>query len=262
MDKLCKHCQKPFTHKRRKDAQYCSKACVYKAYNDKRPRKTAKSYFKAKELKSKHIPPQSLEVIYGTLMGDACLVLQTDSFHRISLCHSEKQKDYIEFKKKSIGDIFMQTTSNESITRYGGRQYHYHSISHKELTNIYGMIYINKIKTVTRKFLNVLTPTSLLFWYMDDGSMNKGSGYAIILHTCSFALPEVKIIKRWMWQKFGITAKISIVQGGYFPERKYYSLRFVREDTLRFLSVISTSPLFAEAIKALPYKFYPYYSCN
>ena len=165
MFKICPICKNKFEAKRR-DSTFCSRKCLYKDYNDKRPRKTDKSYIKANHLRGKHIPQNQLEIIYGTLIGDGSLILQTNNFHRLSFCHSEKQLEYLKYKKKLLDSIFIQTKCNKYINK-NNIQYHSHSISHKDLTNIFGLSHRNKKKYITRKFLNLLTPTSLLFWYMN-----------------------------------------------------------------------------------------------
>ena len=257
MKKKCEQCGKEFEAKRA-DKRFCSRDCVYKAYNDKRPRKTNKSYIKANILKSQHIPDEQLEIIYGCLLGDGSLVLQTDNFHRLSLCHSDKQEDYIEFKRNILNSIFMQLQCNEYLKKDGHTQFHCHSVSHKELTNLYGLLYINKTKRVTRRFLNLLTPTSLLFWFLDDGSNIKSSGHSAIICTDSFTLSEIRAIKIWFWQKYQIESKISEAKGS-FNDNIYYRIRFTKENTIKLFNVISTSPFFNQIPSNIKYKFFPYF---
>ena len=111
---------------------------------------------------------------------------------------------------------------------------------------------------ITRKFLNLLTPTSLLFWYIDDGSMIKGSGNAIVLCTDFFSLSENKAIKIWLWQKFRVDSKLMQVKGGY-SDKIYIRIRMNKENTIRFLHVLSSSIYFKDLLKIMSYKFYPYY---
>jgi len=254
--KTCPVCKKQFESLRR-DKTFCSRECVYKQYNDNRPRKTLKSYIKADLLREKHIPQNQLEVIYGTIMGDGCLILQTNNFHRLSLCHNEKQLEYLKLKRNILDSIFLNNTCSNSKTSFGGIQYHAHSVSHKDLTNIYGIFY-RKNKLITRKTLELITPTSLLFWYLDDGSMIKGSGNAIILCTDSFTLSENQTIKKWFWQKYQLNCNIMSVKGG-FSDKNYYRIRFNQENTIRFLNIISKTEFFQRALQTLPYKFLPYY---
>jgi hypothetical protein len=59
-------------------------------------------------------------------------------------------------------------------------------------------LYSNNIKTITRAYLDKLTPRSLAFWFMDDGN-NRG-----ILATNSFSYSECVLIKEWIKSKFNI----------------------------------------------------------
>ena len=257
MLKKCVQCGDNF-EAARKDKVFCHRKCIYKAYNDLRPRKTHKSYIKANELKNKHLSEEDLSIIYGCLLGDASLVLQTDNFHRMSLCHSHSQEEYIEFKRKILNSIFMQEKCNIYTSKDGHIQHHCHSISHKDLTNIYGLLYRNKTKCVTRRFLNLINPTSLLFWFLDDGSNIKSSGHSAIICTDSFTLSEIRAIKIWFWQKFRIESKISESRGS-FNNNVYYRIRFTKENTIKLFNLISTSPFFNKIPSNIKYKFYPYF---
>lgn len=253
--KTCKQCGIDFPAKR-KDKEFCSKTCVYKHYNDLRPRKTSKSYIKADEKKKVHIPGSQMNIIRGCLMGDASLILQTDGHYRMSLCHCEAQRDYIEFKREFLSSIFMQSECNRYDYK-GHVQFHCHSISHKDLTNLYGEVYRNKKKLVTRKFLNTLTIDSLLFWFLDDGSNIKASGHAAIFCTDSFSLSEVKAIKIWLWQKFRIQSNISESRGS-FNDHVYHRIRLNKAETIKLFNLLSTSDVFNVLPESMMYKFKPY----
>lgn len=256
--KICSVCKTEFKVTR-SDKKFCSKTCVYKQYNDTRPRKTRKSYIKADLLREKHIPQNQLEIIYGTLLGDGCLILQTNNFHRLSLCHCEKQYNYLKMKRDILNSIFLDNTCPSFKTSLGSIQYHAHSVSHKDLTNVYGIFYRDRRKLISRKVLELITPTSLLFWFLDDGSMIKGSGNAIILCTDSFTLAENKSIKKWFWQKYQLNCNIMPVRGGY-SDKTYYRIRFNKENTIRFLNILSKTEFFQRALQTMPYKFLPYYN--
>lgn len=253
MEKICLKCEKSFIPIYT-NAKFCSRNCIDQYRNDLKPRKTLKSYRKANIAKQQHINKELIEVIMGTLLGDACLILQTDNFHRLSLCHSDKQKEYIDFKRNLLNSIFLQQLCNKYIRKDGKVQWHCHSISHSDLTNLYGLFYRNKKKFITRKLLNLLTPSSLLFWYLDDGSMIKASGNSIVFCTDSFSLSEVKAIKIWLWQKHRIESFILPVKGS-FGDRQYFRLRLRQTETIKFLDLISTSKYYNLIPQCMIYKF-------
>lgn len=243
----CKYCNKDFNQSR-KNKVFCSRSCKYSYRNDRKPRISNKSYKRANHLKSLPIPPLQKEVILGTLMGDGCLYQQT-SFHRLSLCHCEKQFDYIEWKRKILSSVF--TTNHCSQYK---KQYHCHSISHPQLTEIYGQLYLLKKKHISRKYLNQLTPTSLLFWYLDDGSVMKSSSNAIVFCTDSFSLSENKAVQKWLWQKFRIDSKLMQVKGSFLPDKTYWRIRLNKENSQDFIRLLSSSPLFESVPECMRYK--------
>ena len=157
-----------------------------------------------------------------------------------------------------LGSIFISESLSNSVNSFNNKQYHAHSIFHKDLTNIYGLFYRNKKKIVTRKLLNMLTPTSMLFWYLDDGTMMKASGNSIVLCTDSFSISENKAIKIWLWQKYRISVNIMPVKGS-FGDSVYYRIRFNKENTIKFLNLISSSEYFQRAKEVMGYKFSPYF---
>lgn len=259
----CAQCGKEFIPSR-KDAECCSKKCTAKRVHDRMPRKTNKSYIKAEELRNKHIPQDQLEVIYGCIIGDGFLSLQTNNFHRLSLCHSIHQLDYLVYKMKKINSIFMQDEPNKYVREqyqingndvFNKTQYHAHSISHNDLTNIYGLFYRNKQRIVTMSTLDILTLNSFLIWYLDDGFVaykNRSAG----LCTNRYSLPDVKTIQQWLWQKYGLTSKIRENNKIYNDIRKtYYILRFPVEDTKKLFSLFSTCSVFNELPECMAYKF-------
>ena len=239
---------------KRKDKVFCSKKCVWDNSNNNRPRLTNKSYKLANLAKNIPLTSTEKEIIYGTLMGDGCLILQTDNFHRLSLCHCKRQLEYILFKKKCLNNIFLNQECKPYTRKDGKVQFNAHSISHKDLTNIYGLFYRSKKKFISRKLLNLLTPTSLIFWYLDDGSLMKASGNAAIFCTDSFTLSEVKAIKIWFWQKFRVETNIMTVSGG-FSDKQYYRLRLNQENTNKLFSIMMTSPHFNQIPQSMKYKF-------
>jgi len=263
----CRYCKTTF-QPRRTDSNYCSRLCQYKTYNDTKPRKTKKSYKKADMLRKQHIPQEQLEIIYGTLLGDASLILQTNNFHRLSLCHCEKQLSYLLYKSNLLDSIFIAESPSKYIVQprwfndhFISRsliQYHIHSISHKDLTSIYGLFHRNKHKTVTMKCLKLLTPTSILFWYLDDGNFNQGN-WSGKISTLSFQLSEHKAIKKWFWQQYRIETRIGKVKKPYKNQTKiYYEIRINRNNTKKLIELMSMSKFFKNVPQEMRYKFGPY----
>lgn len=252
--KICIICKKEFIPKR-ETTETCSRNCIYVAYNNKRQRKTTKRYHENVERKQQMLSQEQLDIIYGAILGDGYLYRQTDGFHRLSLCHSEKQLDYLKFKMNKLSFIFRQLQPNKVLIPkklYNGReikehnQYHAHSISHPSLTKIYNLCYRNKKQYINRKFLNLMNSTSLLFWYLDDGYIDKKHRNASLC-TNSFTLSEVKTVKKWLSQKFKIFPKIRM-------SSNYPILSFSVLETRKLFDLLGQSPIFNELPECMLYK--------
>ncbi len=253
-EKKCIICDNIFTPKR-ESTNLCSRKCIDISYNNKRPRKTDKRYHETLAIKKKSLNKEQLEIIYGSILGDGFLSLQTDGFHRLSLCHSEKQLDYLKFKMSKLSIIFRQKEPNRFVNpehlykdyiMKEKVQYHAHSISHPSLTNLYGMCYRNKRQMIDRRFLNLMSETSLLIWFLDDGCLDKRNRNSILC-TNSFSISEVSAIKKWLWQRFKLTAKIRTSSG-------YPIISFSVEETRNLVDILRQSPIFNELPDCMLYK--------
>lgn len=260
-EKTCIICKKKFIAKYH-SSTCCSRNCQYIASNDKRPRKTAKRYKKHIKTKQTHIDSKVMKIIYGSILGDGFLYPQTDGFHRLSLCHSIKQLSYLKYKMKKMSVIFKQLKPN----RYEDNrvkiidnqivdktiQYHAHSISHPDLTSIYKLCYRNKKQYINKKFLRLMTPTSLLIWYLDDGSTSF-RGRSAKLCTNAYSISEVKTIKMWIWQKFNIHSKIRLEKCR--NDKEYPILLFSVNETQKLFNLFRQCSIFNELPKSMMYKF-------
>lgn len=260
--KNCVICKKEFIPKR-ETTEICSRLCIDIAYNNKRPRKTEKRYHENVAKKKELLTQEQLDIINGTILGDGYLYKQTDGFHRLSLCHSDKQLDYLKFKMNKLSFIFRQSKPNRYLNKekeYNGHkikeriQYHAHSISHPSLTTIYNLCYRNKIKYIDRRFLNLLNETSLLIWFLDDGSLSKRNRNSILCTNC-FTISEVKAIQKWFFQKFRIISKLRMSYRQLHGERKGYPiLHFSVLETCKLFDIFRQSPIFNELPECMLYK--------
>jgi len=117
-------------------------------------------------------------ILFGTLLGDGSIV---DGYTCVKFGHSYKQKDYLEYKMDSLGDL-----AKYGFTHYNAKvgDSHYRTIKSRTLGSKYfkwlrDEFYIynndNKRLKVVPRWLR-LDPISLAFWYMDDGHKDKTKG--------------------------------------------------------------------------------------
>lgn len=145
------------------------------------------------------------QVLYGTLLGDACLfVYPTSKNPSLLVYHSIAQKKYVELKL-SIFKEFVYKERLQTVKRKNGKRICFRTCCHPEFDYFYNLFYKNKKKEVTQEILDNLTPLSLAFWFCDDGSRCKHRGLAI--HTNSFTLEEVEMICKWFYDQYEIITK-------------------------------------------------------
>lgn len=119
-------------------------------------------------------------LLLGMLLGDGCLKTKhhtkqdgsTSTYYEYVLCHSVKQKDYLEHKLEKFHSIVggkkpvihcEKSKLGESV-RF--------SKCHKSFRLLHKYLYSNNDKKFfTERVLNYLTPEAIAIWYMDDGGL-------------------------------------------------------------------------------------------
>lgn len=74
-----------------------------------------------------------------------------------------------------------------------------------------------------------ITPVSLAYWAMDDGTSTQDGGFYFC--TLSFNFGEHIILQRIMWLNFGLNSTIH-------KQGKYYKLYLPVADTVRFREIV------------------------
>jgi hypothetical protein len=174
------------------------------------------------------------EFLIGTLLGDSSIRQRNkNSCFRVS--HSIKQKQYIQEKFIILSNFNLsEFYQKERIIQ--GRKFNaiFFSTKTHPIFNYYRNLFYDSSgnKKVTEKILRQLSPRGLAYWVCDDGSFNLKQKY-LILCTNSFSLEEHKLIKKFFKIKFNLNPFIG------FRDKKYYYLRFNKEDTLKLIKIIN-----------------------
>jgi hypothetical protein len=153
---------------------------------------------------------EQLEVLYGSLLGDMCIQKETINA-RASITQGGKQEEYFDHKceifKNFIGAVSKTPRFDKRTNKYYNK-YMTRLSCHPKLTEIYNMLIVNGVKTITREYLDLLTPRSIAYWFMDDGC-NNGT-----LATMCFSKEENEIIAKYFFEKHGIDATVSKFSSG------------------------------------------------
>lgn len=172
-------------------------------------------------------------VLVGMLLGAG-----SRSNTNFLIQHSGKQEEYILFKKELLEQI---TRKPVSIGRWQTTKGY--ELLHLEpklvpLTRVLvKKLYKAGSKTITRKFLNLLTPQGIAIWFMDDGSKSfkKRDGKVHALNIClntNIPKPENEIVVAYFQQVWGF-------KWGLSKGKSSYRLRMGTKEGRNFLAFIS-----------------------
>ena len=158
--------------------------------------------FKYKELPSVFTPRQ-IEIINGSLLGDACLEkLETSKCNsRFIEKHGIQQLEYLQWKFKELKPFTQTIGYGEEIKDDKTYQYcKFNTFNCPCFTFLESKWYKQRIKIVPNDL--ILTPLTLAVWYFDDGYFCKDQKN-ITIYTNGFSLKEVKKLVKKL-HKLGI----------------------------------------------------------
>lgn len=105
-------------------------------------------------------------VLRGTLCGDGCLKASSVAKAYLSLHHGWKQSDYLIHKANVFAPLVQRICgygdSAEAVT-----------VSTSEFRAWYDLFYPNGKKTLSEAIFEDFDETSLVYWYLDDGSLSQ-----------------------------------------------------------------------------------------
>lgn len=159
-------------------------------------------YFSQTDQKLSDIQEQ---FILGSLLGDLNLT-KPGTKHpnsRLTIVQCEQQKDLfmskVELLKEFMGNHKLVVPKPDPRTGKIYKSYRGNSKAHQIFTDLYNLLYIDGVKTITENFLNKIHhPIALAYWFMDDGS-SCGT-----IATNSFSNQEIDLLIKWMDEKWKI----------------------------------------------------------
>jgi hypothetical protein len=150
---------------------------------------------------SKSLTEEEYQVILGSFLGDGSAEIE-NTRARYRANHSLKQKEYVDWLRNKLDRLVRADPNIYKNGGWGTLNYSLHTLGHPDILKIAEELYINNKKTVTREYLNKLTPLGLAIWWMDDGSESG------MLSTHSFSKEENKIIVKYLKEVWNIDSKI------------------------------------------------------
>ena len=186
-------------------------------------------YFSQTEQRLSDIQEQ---FILGSLLGDMNLSKPRDRYpnSRLALVHCEKQKELFMKKVELLGDFMggykYCTPKPDSRTGKVYTGYRGNSKAHPIFTEIYNLLYLDGIKTITNEYLEKINhPIALAYWFMDDGTYNG------TIATNSFSYKECCLLQNWLLNKWDISVSIQ-------QQKDQYTLHIDKFDRFKFEKLI------------------------
>lgn len=182
------------------------------------------------------------EVILGSLLGDSYLKKRNNKGadgYNVYFANCKTQKNYVEFKhsffdKNRVNPIRVEKRDKCFIKgkEYNVQDLYVFSTKSNNLKDLYDMLIKDGKKTITTRYLQLLTPLSLLVWYMDDGSYNE-QNRVIRIATMCFTVEENNIIKKYFYDCMKMPCFLEKTNCGFGR-----SLVLTQNSTKKFLNII------------------------
>lgn len=184
------------------------------------------------------------EMMIGTLLGDGCIAPhgRKNKSYRLLVSHCEKQKDLVLYKKAVLGNLVNNIRRQED-KRQNSVMYSFHTVTHHEFKRIYDLFYENNKKIIRDELINYLTPRSLAFWIMDDGSASRNN-VSLRLHTEGFTEEENIKLQNMLRAGFNIRSKVCKFTRN---DKEYCYLSINKENTIKLSRL--TEQYFVDCMK-------------
>lgn len=187
-------------------------------------------------------------IILGTVLGDGFLQKRMHKT-RLRICHSYKQKQYVDWKYQQLIRLCSRTQSPIRKNVRLGVTYSFHTQSENILSYYYNLFYNNGLKKIDNQLVDSIThPLSLAVWWLDDGNARSDCNGGR-LATYGFNLEEQKILQQLLVQNFHIGT--NIVRHSIKKKKPQYYLYIPSQ---HFSQLIDLIQIYVQQIPTMRYK--------
>ena len=158
------------------------------------------------------------QVILGGILGDSSFRHYNNKEYSngIIMRHSLKQKDYVKYKNKLLGELVIHYKEYEVQNSYKKEKVEAWTYSNQAISKIYQLCTKDNHKYITKEWLEKLNWLGIAIWYMDDGSLNVGTkNPSIYFHTEGYSKEENETIINF-FSHIGIKAYLRRYKTYYF----------------------------------------------
>lgn len=158
------------------------------------------------------LSPIQFDVILGKLLGDGSLRF-LESTASISWGHVESDKKYGEWTNRALGSL-VQAKEDIQISGYGSLMHRNRTIFNVWIKKHFHEFVRGGTKIVPSWVANLMTPLTIAFWYMDDGSLNHHEDQEdrASFATCAFTKVDCEVLINGL-AKFEIKANYRCYDG-------------------------------------------------
>jgi hypothetical protein len=154
--------------------------------------------------KATPLHPRQLELVIGSLLGDAAL-LRTTAGHCFRVHHSIAQRSYVDWKHERLRNLV------RSRPRCSGKGYYFRTVSHPEFAKLATHFYDGPRKVVPFSLLEeYLSPPALAVWIMHDGAAD---GSQLCLNTQSFTWTECEGLASFLFRRYSLKLTLNADKG-------------------------------------------------
>ncbi len=179
--------------------------------------------------KKLRLSDEQKEVLIGLLLGDGCLETQNEGrTYRLKIEQSSKHGAYVAHLHKLFSEwVLSPPRARRSVS--AGRESQnlaFQTVSHGAFRFFAHQFYAEGKKIVPKLIHRWMTPRSVAYWFMDDGSIKSNQSKAVVLNTQGFTKPDVERLSNTLADKFGLTASVRRQKDGcqIFISGKSYEL--------------------------------------
>ena len=179
--------------------------------------------FSARKNQRLSVSDRQFSIIIGSLLGDAYI----SPLGKIQFEHSEKAKQYVQWKFKEMDGIRYQKIGSAKRNLHGKIFYSYRFWTRQFFRPLRKMAYQeNGKKYISQQWLAELTPLALAVWYMDDGHYERKKRRCIIA-TDGFSDDDREKLKTFLKMRFNVaitirkSGKIALTQ---FETEKFFAI--------------------------------------
>ncbi len=147
------------------------------------------------------------QVIVGLLLGDAHLETQNKGrTYRLKIEYSVKHSDYAMHIYELFKEWILTPPRIKSDITHNNICFQ--TVSHAAFRFYAHQFYKDGKKSVPTKLIHkLLSPRSMAYWFMDDGSIKSRQSEGIILNTQCYGEKEVEFLAKTLKRLFGLKAE-------------------------------------------------------